>query len=54
MEIKERGKESIPKINQRRLRAIILQGAIDKSVKMISQFKKKNSTINISHFWEPK
>ena len=42
-EIKEKSKEIIPKINQRQLRAITLQGAIEKSPLLLSQYLKMNN-----------
>ena len=37
-DIKERSKEIIPKMSQRQLRAMTLQGAIEKNSKLLSQY----------------
>ena len=51
----KRIKEIIPKIKQRRLRAITSQGAIEKSSILLSQYcenLKLDNTIIISYFWK--
>ena len=55
-EIMGRSKEITPKMKQRRLRAITLQGALEKSPILISQYWKNewlDINIIISFFWGP-